>query len=118
MFNYKQLMQYQKIECQHETKPLLHLKSGVFLTNDDQNNLSFYIPGKGFETNYLGVLQEDEKVTDAVLVFESKETTQLKNELQILYSTGLHLKMLSLKDLNSSNIYKNLNDITCLSLVS
>lgn len=126
--NYKGLSKYMAIPVECEgTRPLLHVKGGVFMTTNSEHRVEFYVPGKSHQAsgNFVAMLQEDLEVTGALVVFNGTTNKKAKsatkeppsNDLQILYSCGVHLKMLSVRTLNSMVVYKNLRDITAIALV-
>lgn len=93
-----------------------HLKKGIFITAGSDNLLKIRIPGRSQKPNYLGCLEEDSPVSN-LQVFGQHARKNQDKELQVIYTSGLYIKLLSFKKLTSVIVYKNLKEITCLCIV-
>lgn len=78
--------------------------------------LKVWIPGRSQQPNYLGLLEEDFPVSN-LQVFGSHLKKQKDEELQVIYTCGPYIKLLSFKTLTSVIVYKNLKEITSMCIV-
>ena len=78
--------------------------------------LKIWIPGKSQQNNYLGQLEEDHPVS-SLQVFGQHLKKQKDEEIQVIYSSGQYIKLLSFKTLTSVIVYKNLKEITSLCVI-
>lgn len=95
---------------------LVHLKRGMFLSAGSDKKLKIWIPGKSQSPNYLGQLEEDYPVSN-LQIFGSQSKKQKDDELQVIYTCGQYIKLLSFKTLTSMIVYKNLKEITAMCIV-
>lgn len=95
---------------------VVHLKRGIFMTAGIDNKLRIWIPGRSHSPNFLGMLEE-ENVVSNLTVFGQHLKKKKNDELQVLYTAGNYIKLLSFKTLTSMIVYKNLKEITCMCIV-
>lgn len=95
---------------------VVHLKRGIFMTAGVDNKLRIWIPGRSHQPNFLGMLEEDFAVSN-LIVFGQHLKKKKDDELQVVYTAGNYIKLLSFKTLTSMIVYKNLKEITAMCIV-